>query len=285
MSGLLPLALALGGGALGLGLAGLIFARSVREVPSGSALIIQSLRGAGEVRFTRSFALALLNSAELLDISTKVIVIERDRGRSLRCRDGLRLTLRATFSVRVNATAEDVLRVRQRLSPASLASADFLRELFGEKFHEALETLAAMLDHDALICEQERAREQVLEIIGKDLDGFCVEDLSLSALELVPLAELDPDDPLDAKGIRKLTELTSTHKLRIAEANNELERHIAKLEFETSEVLLELERMKRELALRYKEQTGLNVDLDQLRERLDARIRDLAALASGTIER
>jgi uncharacterized membrane protein YqiK len=45
-------------------------------------------------------------------------------------------------------------------------------------------------------------------VIGKDLNGFVLDDAAIDYLEQTPIEALDRDNIMDAEGIRKITALT-----------------------------------------------------------------------------
>jgi uncharacterized membrane protein YqiK len=59
--------------------------------------------------------LPVLHKSEVMDISVKTIDIERTGQEGLICRDNIRADIRISFSVRVNKTAEDVVKVAQAI--------------------------------------------------------------------------------------------------------------------------------------------------------------------------
>jgi uncharacterized membrane protein YqiK len=160
--------------------------RALREVPSGTALVIRSSSGQPKVRFQRTLVMPILHHAELLDISAKRVVIERSPASGLRCRDGGRVGLHAVFIVRIGATQEDVLAVSQRMSAGSLANPTLVYELFASRFTDALETVAAQLDSSEFERERERFKHEVLGVIGPELGGFVLDDMSLTDVTILP---------------------------------------------------------------------------------------------------
>jgi uncharacterized membrane protein YqiK len=164
----------------------LVLKRSLREVPSGSALVLHSTSGEPKVRFERTLVIPLVQHAELLDISAKRVVIERRAASGLRCRDGGRVGLQAVFCVRVEATVDSVLAVRKHASAVSLASPTFVHELFASRFTDALETVAAVLDSTEFERERERFKHEVIEVIGSDLGGFVLDSVSLTEITIMP---------------------------------------------------------------------------------------------------
>ena len=247
------------------------------QVPGGSALVVHGRGSRAKVYFGRALVLPLVQHAELLDISTKAIVLKRGRRNSLRCRDGVRVTLEATFLVKVRATPEEVLLAHRNISAKTLASAEARAELLVPSFSQALDVLTAQLDYDQLAHDLERMRDEVLKVIGVDLGGFCIEDLALTKLSMLPPAELDPNDPSEAAALRKLSEAAFIERTRVAELEREYARRVAQLEHELLELLIMLERQRHAVLFGLEQEHGLRIEPDKLRAKLDERLRELVS--------
>src|SRR5918997_6051525 len=187
--------------------------RLFRKVEQGKALIISKVRNVN-VTFTGAVVLPVLHKAETMDISVKTIEIERTGQEGLICQDNIRADIRITFFVRVNKTSEDVIKVAQAIGTQRASSETTLQELFNAKFSEALKTVGKQLDFVDLYTRRNDFRDQIIEVIGTDLNGYSLEDAAIDFLEQTPLHSLDPKNILDAQGIRKITELTAIEAVR-----------------------------------------------------------------------
>ncbi len=152
--------------------------------------------------------LPVIHKAEVMDISVKTIEIDRRGKEGLICRDNIRADIKVTFFVRVNKTAEDVLKVAQAIGCARGVGPETLEELFTAKFSEALKTVGKQLDFVDLYTKRDEFKDQIVEVIGTDLNGYILDDAAIDYLEQTPLSSLDPHNIMDAQGIRKITELT-----------------------------------------------------------------------------
>lgn len=255
----------------------LVLLRCIHPVPAGSVLYVTSVGGKAKVCSTPTFV-PPGSSAELLDLTAKTITLTRDAKRPLRCRDEIPTCLRATFVVSVSNNPEDILRLRARVSAAGLASAEYLRELLAPGFEHALEGLAAQLNYEDLTRQQLDAQDELLRIIGPELDGLRLDAVALTDIHHLPMSELDPQDLHDARALRKLTEEISRAGVELAHIQRDTKQNLAKQQLELDEVLLHLERMRKETVFRFEEQTKTTAALDQLRGQLDDRLREIVAL-------
>ena len=221
-----------------------MFAKFYRKVEQGYAMIVNTLRSEPEVTFTGRMVYPIIHKAEMMDISIKTIEIDRTGTEGLICRDNIRADIKVKFFVRVNKTAEDVLKVAQGIGCERASSSEILEELFSAKFSEALKTVGKSLDFVDLYQARDHFRDEIIRQIGDDLSGYVLEDAAIDYLEQTPLEKLDSNNILDAQGIKKITELTAVEHVRTNDLRRNEEMQIKKKDVETQEALLELERQQ-----------------------------------------
>ncbi|RAY13765.1 flotillin family protein [Actinomadura craniellae] len=231
-----------------LGLA-FVVTRLFRKVEQGKALIISKVKKV-DVTFTGAIVLPVLHRAEQMDISVKTIDIERTGREGLICRDNIRADIRITFFVRVNKTAEDVIKVAQAIGTGRASDRATLQELFNAKFSEALKTVGKQLDFVDLYTQRDTFRDRIIQVIGTDLNGYSLEDAAIDYLEQTSLMSLDRSNILDAQGIRKITELTAIEHVRTNEFKRTEEKEITRQDVDAREAILELERRKADAELK-----------------------------------
>jgi uncharacterized membrane protein YqiK len=187
-----------------------LMARGWRRVEPGTALVLMQtgVREAKVVIDGGAMVIPYLTKAEVIDLSVKRIVLDRRGKEGLVCRDCIRADVGATFLVRINQTAEDILKVSRTVGCARAADQTALEELFTAKFAEGLKTVARQLDFEELTRERDRFKDQVIAVIGKDLNGYVLDDVAIDHLEQTPIEFLDPGNVLDAQGIKKIKTLT-----------------------------------------------------------------------------
>ncbi|MDY0810623.1 flotillin family protein [Kitasatospora purpeofusca] len=233
-----------------IGLATLLLtSRLYRKVEQGKALIVSKTKKV-DVTFTGAVVLPVLHRAELMDISVKTIEISRTGRDGLICRDNIRADIRISFFVRVNKTVEDVIKVAQAIGTARASDQATVQDLFAAKFSEALKTVGKQLDFTDLYTHRHEFRDQIIAIIGTDLNGYSLEDAAIDHLEQTPLGSLDADNILDAQGIRKITELTAIEHVRTNEYQRTEEKEITRQNVDAREAVLELERRQADAEIR-----------------------------------
>lgn len=149
------------------------------KVPAGSVLIVNRTKGMVDVSFTGGLVLPQIHRGEIMDISAKEIALVREGGRPLLFAGQRPAELRASFTLRVNPTREDILKVAHTLGVERASNLDALRELFTPLFEQALEQTAAALDAEAVQQDHHLLTEPVIRYLGAELDGFIIDDLAI----------------------------------------------------------------------------------------------------------
>ena len=218
--------------------------RFYRKVGPEEALV---RTGVGNLKVANGegiFVIPVLHRADQMDLSVKRIEIARKGEVGLICRDNIRADIEVAFFVRVNNTANDIRNVDQSLGCKRASSREALVELFDAKFSEALKTVGKHFDFVELYNERDKFKEEILKIIGTDLNGYVLDDCAIDYLEQTPLEKLSPTNILDAEGIKKITDLTAREHVLSNHITREKEKTIKKQDVEAQETILELERQR-----------------------------------------
>jgi uncharacterized membrane protein YqiK len=187
-----------------------LIARTWRQVDQGRAMIVNKMGTEPKVTFTGAIVLPIVNKAEVMDLSVKTIEIARRGKDGLICADNIRADIKVTFFVRVNKTVDDVLRVAQSIGCIRASQQQTLEELFAAKFSEALKTVGKKMEFEQLYTQRDIFKDQIIQVIGKDLNGYVLDDAAIDFLEQTPIDVLDPNNVLDSLGIKKITEITTS---------------------------------------------------------------------------
>ena len=234
-----------------VGIAGL-FKAFYKKVDQGTALIVNDLSSTPKVRFTGALIIPVLYRAELMQISLITLQIDRRGKEGLICRDNMRADITVAFYLRVNETQADVLRVAKALGADRASDKHAVDELFNAKFSEALKTVGKKFEFTDLFEKRQEFRDEIIKVIGNDLNGYVLEDVAIDYLEQTPKNVLDPSNILDAEGIRKITELTASQNVITNELSQNEHLAITKKNVETREATLALERQQAEAEARQK---------------------------------
>ena len=214
------------------------------KVAQGTALIVNDMSSTPKVHFTGALVYPIIHKKELMNISLITLDVDR-RGRDgLICKDNMRADISVAFYLRVNETAEDVLRVAKSIGADRASDIEAVDKLFSAKFSEALKTVGKQIEFVQLFENRLQFREKIIQVIGDDLNGYVLEDVAIDYIEQTPKSSLDPHNILDAEGIKKITELTAAQNVRTNILERDEELAIKKKNVETVEAMLELDRQQ-----------------------------------------
>lgn len=223
-----------------------LLARFYRQVDQGKALVVNTMRTDPVVAFTGAVVYPIINRAEVMDLSVKTVQIDRRGKEGLICNDNIRADINVTFFVRVNKTVDDVLKVAQSIGCARASDEKALEELFTAKFAEALKTVGKHFNFDELYTKRDEFKDKIIEVIGKDLNGFILDDAAIDFLEQTPLEHLDKDNIMDADGIRKITDLTVIQNVKTNELRQKERMEIGSQNLSADEALFRFEQRRAE---------------------------------------
>lgn len=219
-----------------------MFAKFYNKVEQGQALIINKLRAEPEISTTGGMVIPIIHKKEIMDISTKRMMLERKGRSGLICQDNIRADIIITFYIRVNETKEDILRVAKQVGCDRSSYPETLQELFEAKFSEALKTVGKQLNFTELFTQRDTFRDKIKEVIGQDLSGYVLEDVAIDFLEQTSIHDLDPNNIMDSEGIRRITELTAVQSVETNDLKRQEEIRIKRQDIEAEEKSLELDR-------------------------------------------
>lgn len=214
------------------------------KVEQGTALIVNDMSPTPKVHFTGSLVYPVIHKKEFMKISLITLEVDRRGKDGLICADNMRADITVAFYLRVNETPEDVLKVAKSIGAGRASDKTAVNQLFNAKFSEALKTVGKQIEFVALFENRQEFREKIIQVIGDDLNGYVLEDVAIDYLEQTPKGSLDPNNILDAEGIKKITELTAEQNVRTNILERDEELAIKKKNVETVEAMLELERQQ-----------------------------------------
>ncbi len=240
-----------------------LLARFYRQVDQGKALIVNTLKSEPLVTFTGAIVYPIIHRAEVMDISVKTIEIDRRGKEGLICSDNIRADIKVTFFVRVNKTHEDVLKVAQAIGCVRASDQGTVEGLFEAKFAEALKTVGKRMNFEDLYKERDHFKDSIIEIIGKDLNGFVMDDCAIDYLEQTPIESLDQNNIMDAEGIRKITDLTVTQNLKTNELRQKERMETGSQNLAGDEAIFRFEQKRSEAEARKNKEVSISQSREQ----------------------
>jgi uncharacterized membrane protein YqiK len=219
-----------------------IIAMFYKKIPQGQALVRTGFKGTKVATDKGLYVVPVFHRVEIMDISVKKIQIERLGNEGLICKDNMRADIKVAFFVRVNNEIDFIKKVAQTIGCARASDIETLEDLFEAKFSEALKTVGKKFEFTELYEARREFRDEIVDIIGTDLNGYTLEDCAIDYLEQTPVSFLKPENILDAEGIKKITELTAEQNVKSNLIMRDEEKVIKKQDVEAREAILELEK-------------------------------------------
>lgn len=205
-------------------------------------VLLRTGYGGAKVFFNAGVVIPVIHRLEYMDISVKKLEIAREGKDGLICKDNMRADIQVAFFVRVNKSVEDIINVGQTIGCQKASDIMTLRELFEAKFSEALKTVGKKFEFIELYEARSEFRQEILNVIGTDLNGYTLDDCAIDYLEQTKIEFLNKDNILDAEGIKKITELTATQNIKANLVRRDEEKTLKKQDVEAREAILELEK-------------------------------------------
>lgn len=243
-----------------------VLASFYKKIPQGKSLVRTGIGGT-KVAFNKGmFVVPVLHKMEIMDISLKKVQIERMENDGLICKDNIRADIKVAFFVRVNKSVDDVVNVAQSIGCERASDISTLKDIFEAKFSEALKTVGKKFDFIELYEARREFRDEIINIIGTDLNGYVLDDCAIDYLEQTEIKYLSADNILDSEGIRKITDLTAAQNVKANLIRRDEEKTIKKQNVEAREAILELERQLAEKEEKQKR------EIDNVKAREEAEI-------------
>lgn len=220
----------------------LIIAMFYKKVHQGQALVRTGFGGTKVATDKGLYVVPVFHRVEVMDISVKKIQIERLTTEGLICKDNMRADIKVAFFVRVNNEVDFIKKVAQTIGVQRASRQETLEELFEAKFSEALKTVGKKFDFIQLYEARREFRDEIVDIIGTDLNGYTLEDCAIDFLEQTDVAHLKADNILDSEGIKKITDLTAAQNVQSNLIKRDEEKTIRKQDVEAREAILELDK-------------------------------------------
>ena len=129
------------------------------------------------------FCIPVLHRWDIMDIQVKKLEVARKGKDGLICQDKIRVDIEVSFYLRVAPEVESIREVAETVGCEAATDLDFLRNMFEDKFLDALNAAVKQLDSDKLYTDRSQFRELIAKEIGEDLNGYLLDDVAISYLE------------------------------------------------------------------------------------------------------
>ncbi|MCJ8330529.1 MAG: hypothetical protein HRT89_17660 [Lentisphaeria bacterium] len=155
------------------------------------------------VCFESAFVLPFMEMAEIIELSVQMIEINRCKKQSIRCKDYIRADIAMNFTLRVDKSPENILQVANLLGCENASNIRTLETVFSAGFSQAMKSVAFEMNFDDISSDPDSYIEHVHELIGYDLFGFALEDISIGSFNRTEDIYLDSENIFDVRALNK----------------------------------------------------------------------------------
>ena len=141
--------------------------------------------GFGGVKIEKNWMLCLpeLHQMQTMDLSVRQLKIELAGNDGVQCADGARADLSAVFYIQIDSEdIEAIKEVATSIGCEKASDPNTLKELFQPKFTAAIHSATARFTKPEIIKDRMTFREEIIQHIGTDLNGYMIADLSVEKL-------------------------------------------------------------------------------------------------------
>lgn len=230
------------------------FARFYRR-PGADEALVRTGSGGNQVAIGEGiFVYPILHQLMRVSLRSSKLSVERSGKNSLVSKDKIKANVTTELYVKVAPVKEDVLAAARSFGDRSLDE-HAIGDLIEGKLTDALRSVAANQTFMELHSQRKQFAEHIQAALAEELakNGLTLENVSITALAMVPVKDLDPHDVFDAEGLRAITDSVQSN----AEKTNQIQR-----EKELAIHFQNVEARKRSLTM---EQDQAQAEADQAR--------------------
>lgn len=196
----------------------------------------------------------ILHQLMRVSLRSVKLSVERSGRNALVTKDKIKANVTTELYIKVEPIAEDVMAAARSFGERNFDE-HAIGELIEGKLTDALRSVAANQTFMDLHGQRKQFAEHIQTALAEELkkNGLTLENVSITALAMVPVKDLDPHDVFDAEGLRAITDSVQSN----AEKTNKIQR-----EKELEIQLQNVEARKRALSM---EQDQAHAEADQHR--------------------
>ena len=125
----------------------------------------------------------ILQQLQIMDLSIKQLKIDLTGNDGVQCADSDRANLCAIFYIQIDSEdLEAIKEVATNIGCEKASAPNTLKELFEPKFIDAMHSAAARFTKAEIMKDRMTFREEIIQHIGTDLNGYMIEDLAIEKL-------------------------------------------------------------------------------------------------------
>jgi len=207
----------------------------------------------------------IIHNYKLVDLKIKIIEIERVEYESISCGDGIRIEIKVEFIIEISKINKDIQLVIERIDCSNTFNIDYLKKHFKDSFLDAIKSISLTMNYEEINGSYmnnnvsandmedcwSNFKQKILHKLGTSLngrieeeiiilDGYCIRGMRIIEIEMLhDLDAYNPDNINDAKGKRKILEITAELK----KIQDEIDAEIVKFREEKERKIAEMKRI------------------------------------------
>jgi uncharacterized membrane protein YqiK len=186
---------------------------------------------------------------QLLRVSLRSVKlsVERSGKNALVTADKIKANVTTELYIKVEPIQDDVLAAARSFGERNLDT-HAIAELIEGKLTDALRSVAANQTFMSLHGKRKEFAEHIQSTLVEELkkNGLTLENVSITALAMVPVKDLDEHDVFDAEGLRAITESVQTNRQKTNQIQREKENQIHAQNVEARMRQLQLEQQQKQ---------------------------------------
>lgn len=169
--------------------------------------LVRNGYGGTHVRFDKIIVFPLIHQFTTVDLSLRSLSLNLSQNKAVWCKDFIKADIKSVFYLRIPANENAVKQVMHKFDVSRFSDMNYLNAYFLPRFDEAVRIVAQCLYFRELYERREDFIDQILNVIGNDLNGFSLDDMSIDFVEQTSLELYDPENYLEQRGKAKIEQL------------------------------------------------------------------------------
>jgi flotillin len=240
------------GGGVGLGLLAFVgfattISRCYRRCGADEALMRTGAGGHKVVIGGGVLVFPVMHQLLRVSLRSVKLIVERSGKNALVTGDKIKANVTTELYVKVEPIKDDVLGAARSFGERNLDE-HAIGDLIEGKLTDALRSVAANQTFMSLHGKRKEFAEHIQAALSEELkkNGLTLENVSITALAMVPVKELDEHDVFDAEGLRAITESVQGNREKTNQIQREKENQIQSQNVEARMRSLQLEQTQKQ---------------------------------------
>ena len=226
---------------------GYVLSRFYRRCGADEALVRTGSGGNKVVIGGGVLVYPILHQLQRVSLRSVKLSVERSGRNALVTADKIKANVTTELYIKVEPVAEDVLSAARSFGDRNMDE-HAIGDLIEGKLTDALRSVAANQTFMDLHGKRKEFAEHIQAALAEELkkNGLTLENVSITALAMVPVKDLDEQDVFDAEGLRAITESVQSNREKTNHITREKELAIQQTNVEARMRALTLEQQQKQ---------------------------------------